>query len=114
MDDGDALYSLSVLVARSRQPIPGFRSYHVSAWREHSNPMMEGGPALQSAGSDNGPESFAGFPAFEAARALRDEAVNHHKAHRLLGQIVGGADAGRGDEWAMQNCTVMLKSFMYL
>jgi len=47
---------------------------------------------------DNGPESFAGFPTFEVARTLRDEAVNHHKAHRLFSPIVGGADAGRGDE----------------
>jgi hypothetical protein len=44
VDDGNALYSLSVLVARSRQPIPGFRTYHDSTWREHSKLIVEGVP----------------------------------------------------------------------
>jgi hypothetical protein len=30
----------------------------------------EGGPALHRAGSDNGPESFAGFPAFDSKHVL--------------------------------------------
>ena len=29
---------------------------------------------------------------------MRDTPVDHHEAHGLLGQVVGGADAGRGDE----------------
>ena len=59
---------------------------------------LESGSALHCAGSDNGPKSFAGFPSFETARPLRDESVYHHKAHRLLSQIVGRTDSPRRDE----------------
>jgi len=59
---------------------------------------LEGGPALHRAGADHGPEAFAGLASLEAARALRDAPVDDDEAHGLLGEVVGRADAGRGDE----------------
>ncbi len=57
-----------------------------------------GGFLLPPAGGDDGPEAFAGRTAFDAAGALGDHAVDHHKADRLFGRIVGRVDAGGGDE----------------
>jgi hypothetical protein len=48
---------------------------------EHRSPLLR-------AGRDHGPDSFAPAVSSFTPRSLRDKAVDHYKADRLLGQVV--------------------------
>jgi hypothetical protein len=49
--------------------------------------------------------AFAPNPTLFATRALRHLSVENHEANRLLGQVVCGVDARRGDE--LEKCMVV-------
>lgn len=53
---------------------------------------------MNRAGCHNGPDAFAPAVAGFAAGALCDEAVDDDESDGLFGDVVGGGDAGRGDE----------------
>ena len=49
---------------------------------------LEGGSALKPTGGQHGPEALAGGAAAGAARALRDDPIDDHKAQGLFGVVV--------------------------
>src|ERR1700733_1805444 len=53
---------------------------------------------MPGAGRDHGPDAFAPPPPRLAARAHRDVPINHHKADRLLREIVRRLRSWRCDE----------------
>jgi len=65
--------------------------------------------ALLAAGRDQGPDALAPLLAAPAAGGLGDAPVDHHEADRLLGEVVGRLDAGRGDK-AEIRLTVVAKT----
>ena len=58
----------------------------------------EGRARLLRASGQHGPDAFRPALAGFAPRALGDVPVQDHETNRLLRQVVGGFDAGRGDE----------------
>src|SRR5436190_1560133 len=54
--------------------------------------------AVLSTGRDRGPNSFQPTTTWFTATALRDSPVDHHKANRLLRQVIRRFHAGRHNE----------------